>query len=396
MYFNTSELLAAHGHEVINFALRWAENEPSPWENYFPESKESRRGSLRIPANIAGYFYHRQAARNLSSLIKRTHPDIAHIHLIWGQLTPSILRTLRKHGVPAVLTVHDFRLLCPASVCLSQQGEVCEKCLGGHFSNCVKGRCRQGSLPLSLMMGAEAWGRNRFFNPTRLLSGLIYVSDFARTLHEKHFPALKNLPSSLIYNFSLPTPEPAVTPRRDYMLFFGRLSREKGVPTLLKAAALTPEITVKLAGTGPIEAEMKAWTESHGLGNVEFLGYRSGQDLTDLITGARGVLVPSEWYENNPLSIIEAYHAGTPVIGSRIGGIPEILPDSLTGFQVPAGDARALAGAMRRLQTLPDAEYNAMRNACRSYAAENFSPEKYLDSLLSLFSRLTDKTPTDS
>lgn len=131
--FNTADLLREHGHEVMHFTLRWPENLPDENSDFFPQSKETRTGRLRSVKNIINYFYHFEAARNLERLIEKERPDIAQIHLIWGQLTPSVLGVLRRHGIPAVLTVHDYRVICPAYVLRDGSGRVCEQCRGHRF-----------------------------------------------------------------------------------------------------------------------------------------------------------------------------------------------------------------------------------------------------------------------
>ncbi|MCM1111611.1 MAG: glycosyltransferase [Clostridium sp.] len=392
VFFNTSELLRRHGHQVIPFTLRWEQNLPSDYDRYFAESKESRPGPFRPLKNIANYFYHREAARNLEKLIEAEHPDIAQIHLIWGQLTPSVLTVMRRHNIPAVLTVHDYRLVCPSYLFRNGRGEVCEQCHGTNFWQCVRNRCNRGSLGLSAVMAAEQYTRNRFFNPARLLDGLIYVSDFSRRIHEKYMPALASLPNIRLYNIApaLEDDNPAeAKPTADYFLYFGRLSDEKGVGTMLEAFAETPEAPLKIAGTGPAEEKLRRRADELGLRNIEFLGYRTGSDLNGLVRNARFVIVPSECYENNPMSASEAYAAGVPVIGAAIGGIPEIIDEGRTGYTFTSGSADELAITVRHAQRLPEAQYQAMRRAAREFAVENFDSEKYVASLTGFFERLT-------
>lgn len=250
VYLNTSRLLEEHGHEVVNFALSWKENQPSRFSGYFPQSKQTRTGWLRPFRNITTYFYHREAARKLACLIEKERPDIAQVHLIWGQLTPSILRVLKKYNVPVILTAHDYRIVCPAYLFRKGNGEICEECQGRKFYKCVINSCCRGSHVLSAMMAAEQYFRNTFFNPSRLASGIIYVSEFARLIHEKYMPSLKGLPAARIYNF---TNQPELTDLKqgDYLLYFGRLSFEKGIRTLLEAMVQRPSMRLKIAYAYP-------------------------------------------------------------------------------------------------------------------------------------------------
>ena len=384
VYFNTSRLLRGHGHEVINFALRWPENEPYEHDGYFAESKGSRTGRLKPLRDIGTYFYHREAARKLRELIRRERPDVAQIHLIWGQLSPSVLRVLKQEGVPAILTTHDYRMVCPASICRNGRGEVCEQCEGRKFYKCVSNTCCKGSKGMSVMMAAEQYLRNLVFHPARLASGVIYVSDFARKLHEKYMPAIKQLPSARIYNFTPPVGVSEVA-KGDYILFFGRLSAEKGVKTLLEAAGGCKDVLFKIVGTGPIEAELKQKATNLGLSNVEFVGYKQGAELQRLVAEAKFIVVPSEWYENNPMTIIEAYAAGTPAIGAEIGGIPEIVLPGETGFRFKPGDAQSLTEVIKRALSVPEADYAQMCKRCREYAAENFSPKSAYRNLIAIY-----------
>lgn len=389
VYFNTAALLRSHGHEVVDFALKWPGNEPSAQSGFFAESKESRRGPLRSVKNIVNYFYHFEAASNLDKLIEKERPDIAQVHLVWGQHTPSILKVLRRRGIPVVLTIHDFRIVCPASVMRNGRGLVCEQCESGHFYKCVANTCCKGSRGLSLMMAAEAYFRNAFFNPASLVDGLLYVSDFSRAKHEQYMPALKTLPAERIYNVSQHLRDvPAKAAEPAYYLYFGRLSGEKGVRTLVDAMSQLPDVSLKIAGTGPEDEALRSEVAARGLNNVEFLGYKSGEELRSLVAGARFVIVPSECYENNPLTIVEAYSEGTPVIGSEIGGIPEILIPGVTGFRFKPGDTDSLVDAVKKsLELSPDA-YGAMRRGALDFARRNFSATDYYPRLMNLFAKV--------
>ena len=389
--FNTADLLREHGHEVMHFTLRWPENLPDENRDFFPQSKETRTGRLRSVKNIINYFYHFEAARNLERLIEKERPDIAQIHLIWGQLTPSVLGVLRRHGIPAVLTVHDYRVICPAYVLRDGSGRVCEQCRGHRFYKCVANTCCRGSKGLSAMMAAEQYFRNAFFPLEKNLAGMLYVSDFARDIHLRYRPELASLPEARIYNFSKAVDrEVTECSAPKYYLYFGRLSAEKGVQTLIKAFADRPHLHLRLVGTGPEEERLKEFVAERGLSNIEFVGYRTGKPLEDLVRGSRFVVVPSEWYENNPLTIIEAYSASTPVIGARIGGIPEIVAEGKTGFQFDNGSALSLVSAVDKAEALDADAYRAMQSAALAFAKTNFSREAYYEALTAFFGRVMD------
>lgn len=160
--FNTGKMLEEHGHKVIYFTLKWAENKPSPYSKYFPESKETRRGPLKQIKNMVNYFYHFEAAKKIEQLILDEKPDIAHIHLIWGQITPSIFPVLKKYNIPILFTVHDYRIVCPAYTFRNGKGQICEECQGKYFYKCFTNTCCKGSKLMSAVMAAEQYFRNIF------------------------------------------------------------------------------------------------------------------------------------------------------------------------------------------------------------------------------------------
>lgn len=394
VFKNTSSLLKAHGHEVMTFTLKWPENLPSEYASYFPESKDTRRGISRIPLNILTYFYHNEAARNLDRLLRDEKPDIAHVHLIWGQLTPSILTVLHRHGIPVVHTAHDYRMVCPAYTFRNGRGEICHKCADGNFMHCVTNKCTKGSYLLSGMMAAEQYYRNHRFHPARNLDGIIYVSDFARDIHRRFMPELAEVPSERLYNFSnsIATAPISKDGRNEadtepYYLYYGRLSYEKGLLTLMKAFAEMPDLRLKIMGSGPMEPQLKQFADEHGMTNVNFIGRRTGQELMDIVARAKFIIIPSEWYENNPMTIIEPYSLGVPVIGAEIGGIPEIItPD--TGLTFKSGDSDSLKDTVRKSASISDERYDALANGALQFARNNFEPEEYYNRLIKFYTRI--------
>lgn len=389
VYFSTMELLQEHGDEVVNFALRWSENTSSVYEQYFPESKETRRGILKPVKNIVNYFYDAEAAKKLEALIEAEKPDLAQVHLIWGQITGSILPVLKRHHIPVIFTIHEYRIVCPAYTFRNGKGEVCEKCQGKHFYKCITNKCCKGSYELSAMMAAEQYFRNKFTNPAKYIDGLVYVSQFAKSKLEQYMPALKDKPNVVLYNLTDQI-KPSIEreeKKEKYYLFFGRLSYEKGIKTLISAFKETPQCKLKIAGTGSLEDDLKAFVSQNGMTNVEFLGYQTGKPLRDLVENAYFIMVPSEWYENNPMTIIEGYAAGVPVIGARIGGIPEIIVDGRTGYLFDSGNKEELVKMINRSNLLDDNEYWTMCDAALKFAKDHFSRDEYYPKLMSFFEK---------
>lgn len=384
--FNTGKMLEEHGHKVVYFTLKWANNNPSPYSKYFPESKETRRGALKQVKNMINYFYHFEAARKIEQLIVDEKPDIAHIHLMWGQITPSIFPVLKKYNIPILFTVHDYRIVCPAYTFRNGKGLICEECKGKHFYKCFINTCCKGSKLMSAVMAAEQYFRNIYFNPAKFIDGFIYVSNFAKNIQEEYMPEVKKKKNITLYNFSTNIVTHAKEmPKEKYFLFFGRLSYEKGVKTLLKSFKDNPQCQLKVVGTGPKEDELKEYATNNDMHNVEFLGYKRGKELTDLVSNAYFVVVPSEWYENNPMTIIESYSVGTPIIGAKIGGIPEIVINGKTGYQFESGNIKSLNEIILKADSLTDKEYKAISDNVIKFAKENFSKENYWNKLIKFY-----------
>lgn len=388
--FNTGKMLENNGHEVIYFTLKWNKNLPSPFAKYFPESKETRKGLFRQVINLRNYFYYPDAAKKLEQLILDERPEIAHIHLMWGQISPSIFPVLKRYHIPIIFTVHDYRMICPAYSFKNGTGKVCEACSGKYFYRCFTHKCTKGSYFLSIFMAAEMYFRNKYFNPNKYIDGLLYVSNFARKKHEQYMPAFKNKPNIVLHNFSTSITDSKKSVLDKYFLFLGRLSEEKGIITLMKAVKENPGARLKIVGAGPLEHKLKEFKSQNGLNNIEFLGYKSGKELIELKQKAYFTVVPSEWYENNPMAIIESYAEGVPVIGSNIGGIPEIIDEGKTGYIFTPQDYKELSQLMKKASNLTKEEYLAMSNNAIEFARKDMSQENYYNKLIFFYKYIID------
>jgi len=389
VFFNTAELLKKKGHEVIYFSLKWEENYPYKYDNLFAFSKQTRKGFLSTIINLKNYFYYNQAAINLKKLIELEKPDIAHVHLFWGQLSPSIFSVLKKFKIPLIHTVHDYRIVCPAYCFRNDKVGVCEECKGKKFYKCFFNRCSNGNLLMSLVMSVEMYFRNIFFNPVKNIDGLIYVSKFSHSIHEKYMPLLSTIPSINLYNSSNEIIDfPDHVKFNKYFLYFGRLSHEKGLKTLIETFKILPHIKLKIVGTGPLENELIEFTNSNKLFNIEFLGYKTGEELKSIVAKSYFVLVPSEWYENNPMTIIESYSLGVPVIGARIGGIPEIIVDGVTGYLFESENVEDLKAKVSYAFQLSDKNYSGLTLSALEFARRNFSSNTYFEKLIAFYNKI--------
>lgn len=389
VYFNTGNILSQNGVEVIYFAMHSECEEVYTNSNDF--CKEVRRKSiLKYSIN---YFYNRDARKKLENLLKRERPDIAHIHLFYGCLSSSILKALKKYNIPVVHTVHDYCMLCVNSTLLNTDNKlICEKCIGMKYINAIKSKCVKGSFLKSLISSLELYFRKCFFPQTKFIDHLHFVSNFCRDKHFQLNPNLNAIPSSVIYNVT--STFNGGTFRRDYtekyLLYFGRLSYEKGVKTLIEAVSKIPVVRLLIVGTGPEEQSLKAFANEKKA-NVEFCGFKKGEELNHLIANAWFVCVPSEWYENNPMTIIEAYSMGIPVIASSIGGITEIVNDGSTGYLFTPFSVTAICDTIDKCLSLSTDNYKQMQINARRLYDDKFSDLRYFEKLMEMYYKTIKK-----
>lgn len=382
VYFNMAQMLISKGHQVIFFSCQDSKNYAMGRNDHFakhPNSVNPLLGAIR-------YIYNGNAKRALKRLIAQHRPDIAHIHLFWGGLSSSILGVLKGANIPIVHTVHDYRLICPAYLCRRHDGVICQECFNGNFSHCIKHRCAKGSIAKSLLMSIEAYFRNRFIRPVDAIDAFVFVSKFSHSLHLRALPEIAHKPTLIAHNA---LPESAVVRKFDdvdsYYLYFGRLSAEKGLTTLIKTFTELPHLRLKIVGCGDISEELKRLASTT---NIEFCGYCSGSKLSDFISRSRAVIVPSQWYENNPMSIIEAFQLGVPAIGSRIGGIPELVIDGKTGYTFTPQSTTELKQAITRIDSLSQERYEEMCRNCLEFTTHNLSEELLYPQIINLYNSI--------
>ncbi len=392
IYLETGRLFEEKGHKVIYFSTKNDKNEPYEFEEYFVDNVNFfNLSSFKKFLNVWDFFYSKSARVKLEELIVKERPEIAHLHIFSGRLTSAILPVLKKHNIPVVMSVHEYRMLCPVYTCLDSQGRICEKCAGRNYYYCILKRCNRNNVVYSSVSAIECYFRDFFIPWGKYIEKFIMVSKFILKKHLQYKPHLKNKVVQ-IYNFiDLKKYKPEHS-HNGYYLYFGRLSREKGLLTLLNAWKEFPEIKLKIVGTGVIESKLREFVKKNHLENVEFLGVKKGNELIDIIKNAKFVLLPSEWYENNPLSIIESLSLGKPVIGADIGGIPELIKDGFNGFLFKSGDVDSLRDAIKKAEAINFKEYTVFSKNARGLCEKNFSKEKFYKKLKALYLTLLGKT----
>jgi glycosyltransferase involved in cell wall biosynthesis len=330
------KLLEDNGHEVAVFAMTYPENIPSKWTKYYPsEVAFSIKKPLQFLKALIRPIYSFEVATKFNKLLDDFKPDVVHLNNIHTQLSPLIATIAHKRGIRVVWTLHDYKLLCPRYDCL-RNGQPCELCFKDK-SNVLKYSCLKGSRLASFIAWLEAkvWSRSRlesnvdvFICPSKFLK---------RKMEQGGFNSNKLV---AIHNFiDSEKVEGTKAEKGNHYCYVGRLSEEKGIRTLLKVASQL-SYTIKIIGTGPLEKELH---EQYGsLKQIEFLGHCHWPQIREVLGSARCMVLPSEWYENNPLSIIESLGLGTPVIGADIGGIPELITSDSYGTLFIPGDIASL------------------------------------------------------
>jgi len=382
VFFQERDFLLAKGHDVVDFSMVDARNRPSPYADFFVPhvSYKAKGGPVQKLRQALSFIHSPVAVRQLEKLIHQKKPDIAHLHNIYHQLTPSIIPALKKNGVRVVLTLHDFKLVCPGYLALNKD-KICTACFGGNYWHPIQENC-QNSLVRGFLLATEstfhAWrqsydGVDLFLAPSRFLAEQV-----AHRVSRNKIRVLHNGIDEDAYQ-----PHQA---SRGYALYFGRISREKGVPTLLRAYRLAAlNMPLVIVGTGPLARELE-----QKYPEARFMGYRSGGELKNIVAGAAFVVVPSEWYENCSMVILEAMALGRPVIGSRIGGIPEQIEDGKTGLLFSSGNIDELAEKMKFLATDTTLR-KKMGRAARKKVEQEYSLAEHNRRLLDIYFELVGK-----
>jgi len=391
VYLNTGELLESFGHEIIYFSQSHENNYHCSTEKYFIKKVSFFNNNIfRKLFSIPRFFYSFESYRKLEKLILFSKPSIAHIHLFKGYLTPSIFRVLKKYNIPTVLTIHDYGYICPHNLLLDGHMLICEKCVNSYSFNCVIHKCNRGSYLFSLLSTFEFIYQKYLFPPKKYLNKIISVSKFSEKLHIKS--VFDTSLMTHIYNFS-----PIVSgdyyscydsySNEKYFLFFGRLSKEKGIDTLISAWSKRERKTVlKIVGIGSEYNRIKRLSEEFK--NIEVIGFKDGEELKAIIKNSFFVIIPSEWYENNPMTIIESYAYGIPVIGSKIAGIPEIVNDKNTGFLFEMKNSLELSDIIEYVENISNEEYNRMSINAKEFYNKYFHPNKHYIELMNLYTHV--------
>lgn len=382
-YFTLAETFKSKGHDVVFFAMADEKNIPCEQSKYFV-SNSSVGGGIKSKLNMVLHIaYSKEAYKKMKALLAEEKPDLVILNLVHKQITLSIIDAIKEYNakLPIFWTMHDLITVCPSYTMLDGAGNICEACMDGNFGHCVEKKCIKGSKLMSLLSKYEAdyIRKKGWYNKVDLY---ICPSEFyKKKLKEGKFTkspivCMRN-PLSADTQFGVNDND------KGYALYFGRLSKEKGVKTLIDEA-VKANIKLYILGTGPIEEELKEYAQNYS--NVEFKGFQTGQALTDYIKNARCVVLPSEWYENGPYSAMEAMALGKPLVVSDNGGLPELVDDGINGYIY--SDKAQLSEKLTKIFALSQSDYSSMCKQSYERAKMLFDANSYIDNLLAEYSKI--------
>lgn len=372
---NLEELLKANGHEVAVFSMQYPENNLTKWDKYFPSEIKFSIG-LGIIEAVMRPFGSSEVKSAFNKLLDDFRPDVVHVHNIHTQLSPAIVELAHQRGIKVVWTLHDYKLLCPRYDCLRNGEIVCEDCFTDKHK-VLDYKCMKNSGVASFLAYKEAktWTRerleactDRFICPSQFMADKMIQGGF----NTSKIQTLCNF-------IDVEKARKDSYEKEDYYCFIGRLSHEKGVNTLIEASKQLP-YKLKIIGGGPLEEKLKKKVYKD---NIEFLGFKQWEDIKEIVGRARFSVIPSEWYENNPLSVIEAQCLGTPVLGAQIGGIPELIDDGISGMLFEPKNVKDLK---EKIEIMFACEFDYRNLAEQSQ--KRYSSESYYERIMQIYNML--------
>jgi len=390
-YFDTAELLASHGHEVAFFSMKHPENLPTEWSKYFIDQidYQNETNLFKKITAVINIFYNFRARKNLEELINEFKPDVAHLHNIYHQLSPSIISVLKKHNIPVIMTLHDYKLICP-NYNLYASGQIWEKSKPDKFYQAFLSKAVKNSYLKSFICAVEAyshklWGIygqiDLFISPSNFLIKKFEEFGFKnKIIYLPHALLIKNIKIS-------------DGAKGKYILYYGRLSQEKGIGDLIKAFSLLGTgIKLYILGDGPMKKDLGLLVEWLGLlQRVKFISHKTGDELWQIVNGAEFIVMPSRWYENAPYGVLEAMALGKTVICPHLGGLAEIIQNGFNGFLYKNGSIDDLADIMKRLTAKPEIKNQIAINASQSVKAKN-NQENFYNKLISIYEQAMAKS----
>jgi glycosyltransferase involved in cell wall biosynthesis len=382
------KLYEAQGHHIVPFSVKNEKNFPTPYDKYFLNSVDYKafynKISLKSGISTAiNSIYSTEAKQKLRLLLSENKVDIAQFNSISNYHTPSIIPVLKNANIPIVWRVLDYRLICPNTT-LFANGKVCEDCLKHKYHNCITKKCKKNSLLASTLLALESYAYYLFpfYKDVDLF---LFQSEFTRDMFVKFGYDIKR--THIIEN---PYDCSNVVPKyegKDYILYFGRIEKEKGIYTLLDAMKLLPNAVLKVVGNGTEYEKCMNYIVENSIGNVSFLGPKWDKELEPIIKDCEFVIVPSEWYEPSPYVVLQAFSYGKPVVAANMGGLNDLIIDNKNGLLFKAGDSEKLSQSINNL--LNDKSLiNEMGINARQILENKYNPDRYYEDTISVFTNL--------
>ncbi len=389
--FNIKDKLESEGHEVIPFSIHSNKNVETVYSKYFVDPIGSRDATYyddykKTPRTILQMLsrsvYSLTVKRAIKKAITETKPDLVYILHFINKLSPSVIKGAKEMGLPVVLRLSDYFLLCPRFDFLYQR-RICEDCLSHGYRSCIRKRCVKNSLSASVIrvfsMKVHKIMRiyqqlDAVITPSRFLMDKLSANGFEGS-------RINHIPTFTTGMASVEEPKPG-----SYGLYFGRITEEKGVDTLVRAYEILGEgYPLVIAGDATTEEgiRLREYVKEHGLNHITFTGFLSGERLEDIIRNARFALIPSIWYDNLPNTALEAFRQHKPVLASNIGSLPELVSPGVNGWLFEAGNAEEAAAVIRTMED--DTLVRQMGINSYKILEEQFSADKHYQELITLF-----------
>ncbi|MCI8965696.1 MAG: glycosyltransferase family 4 protein [Clostridia bacterium] len=386
-YFELGKLLKEHGHEVAYFSMKNEKNINTGDKEYFVEELDLNTGSKLKALDV---IYSKENKKKMKEALEDFKPDIVHINNFQRQLSASIIDAIKEKNIPIVFTAHDVQAICPAITMIDNNKEICEKCIGGKYSNCIRKKCNKGSTLKSIIGALEGYYYRNKKIYTKKIDKIITPTSFYKNkliqdgIDEKRIVDIHNFINTEDYQVELEDDE--------YALYLGRLSKEKGILNLIQAIKNIENGILYIAGDGPEKENIEKFIKDNKLeGRIKLLGFLNKEQVTDTIRKSKFVVVPSIWYENCPYSILETLTIGKPVIGSNIAGIAELVKDNKTGLLFKYNSIEDLSKKMNVLFNDDNKLAMKLGRSAKENAIKEFNRENYYHKIIKIYESLINK-----
>lgn len=378
IFFDHMKIMDEMNHTSIPFAPKDEKSINTKWDKYFTDAIDISNPEIKKMPN---FFYNVNAKKNLEKLLFENSINIAHLHIYYGRLTTSILDVLYKKSIPIIQTLHDYKLICPNNNLINNE-KICEFCNGNLFFKSILKKCNDSSLIKTTTLAIESHF-SRINGDIFKINHFIAVSEFLKKKLVQY--GLDENKISVVHNpIDISKYKPNYNSSK-YFLYFGRIEKIKGIKSMIEAA-IKSNIDLKIVGDG--NEKMKLENEYNGNNKIEFLGFKTGNELKHLIQNSLVTICPSICYDIFPTSILESFAYGKPVIGSNIGGIPELVENNINGYLYDPGNIEQLSSIMNDFKKNPKLSYNLGINA-RSKVEEKFNKSIYYQKIMKIYSKYT-------